>query len=110
MRDQPFKTDIDYHHVVLLEKAGEFGVLALTRTNDRFTVIGRTCGHGVTHSAQTEGFAEAKRHFENSVQQSVDHGWSVAWSGFPHGRRRHSCCRKQWPDRAIYCGDCGVKL
>lgn len=109
MRDQPFKTDIDYHQVVLFEKAGEYGVVALTRNTAGFTVIGRSCRHTVDHSLQTEGFVEAKRKFENSVQQSVDDGWSVAWRGFPHGVVRSRCpqCHEPVPAEARYCGRCG---
>lgn len=112
MYDQQFNTDIDYHQVVLFEKAGEYGILALTRNKDRFMVLGRSCRYTVNHSPQTEGFAAAKLSFERSVQTSVEEGWRVAWRGFPQGRPRTFCvpCRKRWGERAVYCGSCGGKL
>jgi len=99
-----------YHYAVLMQKGGEFSVLALSRGTHGITMLGRSGRDGIHRSLQTEGFEAAKRNFENSILSSVDNGWSVAWRGFPYGRPR--CCSsvRSGEPGAKFCGHCGGRL
>lgn len=113
MNDNPVHCSI-YHHVVLLQKGAEFGVLALSRASSGVTVLGRSGRPSCSVVPQTEGFAAAKRNLDRSVAASVDAGWRVVWRGFPYGRPAGVCprCASASPSgsAARFCGYCGGPL
>jgi hypothetical protein len=69
--------------VVICEKAGAFGVIALTQI-DVGTVVTNFDGRNGSRFSQIHPTLDsAQAHFDDSVAVTRERGWAILWSGEP---------------------------